>query len=182
MNCRTYTALHVVHPASRTMVVASVPLSDLQLSSLLGGHITFKGTQAASIYVALRVTGRDRTAQACRRQWSCSTGQTFVCGVPRIPPKLVSIEPSAGVAASYHKVARAVREHFRVTQHFHLKSYYSNLTTTFQWECLAGEVALKSSSLSIVSKGDSSLQQYPSDNVSSILISSESSCNEVDKT
>jgi hypothetical protein len=56
INCRTYTVLHVVHPASRTMVAASVPLSDLQRSSLLGGHTTFKGTQAANMNVALRVT------------------------------------------------------------------------------------------------------------------------------
>jgi hypothetical protein len=56
VNCRTYTVLHIVHPASRTMVAASVPLSDLQRSSLLGGHITFKGTQEANIYVALRIT------------------------------------------------------------------------------------------------------------------------------
>jgi hypothetical protein len=56
INCRTYTVLHVVHPASRTMVAASVPLSDLQRSSLLGGHTTFKGAQAANMNVALRVT------------------------------------------------------------------------------------------------------------------------------
>lgn len=48
--------LHIVHPATRTMVATALPLSAVQSASLLGAHHTYRGTQSADLHLALRVT------------------------------------------------------------------------------------------------------------------------------